>query len=226
VASEAPTQTPTSSPTSTPSRSTTPTSTPTRSPTISPTIPLGGGGQPIVIEGCIYNESNGALLTGFVSAGGTAAANVIDNGGSDGCYLIQVVGDGTVVVQLTPPAGFYNSQLCTPAAADFDPSGLPAPCQNVGGDCALGADPSGTALVNFSCAANPFFRKFAIVLTQAPDVLNNNIPLRRLDRIPAAPLMSPGGYVMLIAALLLLAMRFLKEQAVTSGARHGSGRRI
>lgn len=225
---ETPTPTPTSTPTITPTN--TATSTPTITPTITPTrtptqtatstpsstptrTPL------VTIEGCIYDEQNGDIVTnGQVGVNGTGSFAVVLDG-SSGCYLINVFDPGTITLQVFPPFNYTNSMMCTPMMPQFDPSGMPSPCQNLGGDCMLGTQVVGNALGDKSCLANPYFKSFEIEMDD-PSLVNNHFPLRRLDQDHIAPVVSPSGYFFLIALLLAVAALGLK------GDRGGNPARI
>jgi hypothetical protein len=178
--------------------------------------------QPLIIEGCLYDEETGELVTGgHVTVGGTSIVNILDDG-SDGCYRIDVITEGTVMIMVLPPFDYAFSTMCTPFSPQFDPTidpvFPPPPCQDlmIPITCVLGTDPVGNELPDFSCASNPFTRKFVIQALD-PQILNNNFPLQALN-LPV-PVVSPIGYFFLVALLLGVAALGLPRVSRSAAVR-------
>jgi hypothetical protein len=183
--------------------------------------------QPLIIEGCLYDEETGELVTdGHITVSGTSIVNILEDG-ADGCYRIDVITAGTVMINVFPPFNYAYSDMCTPFTSEFDPTidpiFPPPPCANltIPITCMLGTDPVGNALPDFSCSSNPFTRKFVIEALD-PEILNNNFPLRRLDSDVTVPVVSPIGYFFLVALLLGVAALGLPRTAKTAAIR-GTG---
>lgn len=127
--------------------------------------------------GYLYDAVTGALVPGgqvAVSGPGTISL-VID--GSSGQYAFETDGTpGTYSLLLTPPPGYQIAPLRPAQGTAFDPTGQPNPT-------ALGSGENSATpgfLTDSSALANPYHLTFNLAAGD-PRVINNNLPLVRVD---------------------------------------------